>query len=35
MIEADIAFHLAVYDASGNPLIGRERRSRTGCTCAA
>ena len=25
MIEADIAFHNAIYAASGNPLIGAER----------
>ena len=35
MIEADIAFHSAIYAASGNPLIERERAAALACTCAA
>ena len=27
MIEADIAFHNAIYEASGNPLIGESARA--------
>ena len=30
MVEADIAFHDAIYAASGNPLIGAERAAALG-----
>jgi DNA-binding GntR family transcriptional regulator len=34
MLDADVAFHQAIYEASGNPLIGQSA-ARTGATCAA
>ena len=34
MIDADLAFHKALYEAAGNPLI-EKARDCTGATCAA